>query len=385
MWLMPHQRRGDMMLDFGTRCRKHIIHLLGASGILLLIVWSGVFADKNGKTRVYENSLTPIHNPGPILADYPQFVHPIQEVTRYEAPRLIDEPGADIEVRAWRFSYNARGIIEVPNRIRGDRTAIITVHPWSVDDEQGWITPEPAGVAFFCTPQKNRLSRKHAATVINPFLKSFRDSVSLVMYSLPGSEDSTRKIIYRSFKSSPSAEQRELGKKELVKKLKRFSYRGKPLPRKMTLSKEQATIDYFRQFPGLDAGAHFNNTGFWDLPVPVVQEIEVDLDDVLIYDGDGYPALKSFLKKQGIRHVLLAGYATDMCVCKTTAGYENLKKDFNVFLVGDATLATFPGNSTPAYATNAAISFASLNLFITQVSWIRPLEGSNVVQKTRKP
>jgi len=41
------------------------------------------------------------------------------------------------------------------------------------------------------------------------------------------------------------------------------------------------------------------------------------------------------------RHVLLTGYATDMCFCRTTAGYENLAKDFNVFLVGDATLATF--------------------------------------------
>ena len=379
------------MIDFGNCCRKHITHLLGASGYLLLSVWSGVFvsdtifADENGTPRVYENSLTPIHNPQPILADFPQFVHPIREVTRYEAPRLIDEPGADIEVRAWRFSYNARGIIEVPNRLRGDRTAIITVHPWGIDDGQGWTTPEPAGVALFCTPQKNRLYRKHAAKVVNPFLKSFRDSVSLVMYSLPGSEDSTRKKIYRSFQSRPTDEQRKLGKKELAGILKSFSYQGKPLIRKMTLSNEKATIEYFRQFPGLDAGVHFNNSGFWNLPIPVVREIEVDPDDVLIYDADGYPALKDFLTKQGIRHVLLAGYATDMCVCKTTAGYENLKKDFNVFLVGDATLATFPGNSTPAYATNAAISFASLNLFITQVSWIRSLDGKNVVQKTRKP
>jgi hypothetical protein len=68
---------------------------------------------------------------------------------------------------------------------------------------------------------------------------------------------------------------------------------------------------------------------------------------------------------------LLAGYATDMCFCKTTAGYENLSKDFNVFLIGDASLATFPANDSPAHATNAAISFASLNQLITQVSWIK--------------
>ena len=65
------------------------------------------------------------------------------------------------------------------------------------------------------------------------------------------------------------------------------------------------------------------------------------------------------------------GYATDRCFCKTTAGYENLSKDFNVFLVGDATLATFPANSSPRFATSAAISFAALDHLITQVSWVR--------------
>jgi hypothetical protein len=60
-----------------------------------------------------------------------------------------------------------------------------------------------------------------------------------------------------------------------------------------------------------------------------------------------------------------------MCFCLTTAGYNNLSKDFNVFLVGDATLATFPANNTPKCATNAHIAFASLNQLITQVSWVQ--------------
>ncbi|MFP6675379.1 MAG: isochorismatase family protein, partial [Pirellulaceae bacterium] len=77
--------------------------------------------------------------------------------------------------------------------------------------------------------------------------------------------------------------------------------------------------------------------------------------------------------QHGVRHVLLTGYATDMCFCRTTAGYANLSKDFNVFLVGDATLATFPANKTPKHATNAHISFASLNQLVTQVSWVRML------------
>src|SRR5262249_33259787 len=136
-------------------------------------------------------------------------------------------------------------------------------------------------------------------------------------------------------------------------------------------------VDYFRQFPGLDAGPRFNNAGFWDLPIPVAQPIEVAADDVVIYDADGYGPLKQFLQQQGIRHILLAGYHADMCVRATTAGYQNLRQDFNVFLVGDATQATFPASATPRFATSATVSFAALELFITQVSWITHQPGTS--------
>jgi nicotinamidase-related amidase len=139
----------------------------------------------------------------------------------------------------------------------------------------------------------------------------------------------------------------------------------------LTLSSTSTVQDYFKQFPGLDAGPKYNNAGFWDLPIPVTKDVDVAADDVVIFDNDGYEPLKKFLQEHGVRHVLLTGYATDMCFCKTTAGYENLSRDFNVFLVGDATLATFPANNTPRYATNAHISFASLNQLITQVSWVK--------------
>src|SRR5256885_2279808 len=92
---------------------------------------------------------------------------------------------------------------------------------------------------------------------------------------------------------------------------------------------------------------------------------------IVDYDAEGYPKLRDFLKTQGIRHVLLTGYATDMCYARTCAGYENLSKDFNVFLVGDATLSTFPAHVTPRFATSAHIAFASLNQLVTQVSWIK--------------
>ena len=329
------------------------------------------FAEPPGATRTYQNKLTRLSDPPPLLADHPEFVQPVVETVRYQAPRLVDDQGADLEVRAWRFSYNARGIVEMPNRLRADQTAVIMVHPWGVDDGQGWKTPEPAGAADFCTVEKNHLAGKHTRKVINPFLKALRPHVACTLYSLPGRRDPIRAQLYRSFEHRPTAAEREAGTRQLADKLHSFDYRGEGLPSTIKLSAETPVIDYFRQFSGLDAGPRFNNRGFWDLPIPVTRDIDVHEDDVVIYDAEGYEPLKKFLKQAGVRHVLLTGYATDMCFCRTTAGYENLSKDFNVFLVGDATLATFPANATPRYATNAHISFASLTHLITQVSWVK--------------
>ncbi|HEY2839200.1 MAG TPA: isochorismatase family protein [Pirellulales bacterium] len=322
--------------------------------------------------RTYDNRLTPISNPQPLLADHPEFVEPIRETARFEAAAIVDQSQADLDVRAWRFSYNARGIVETPNHLRGKETAIIVVHPWGIDDGQGWITPQPAGVAFQCTPEKNKILNQHIGQVIDPFLTAIRPHVGLVLYSLPGKEDAIRKQIYRSFRAIPTAEDRRKGGEQLKERLANFEYRGQPLAKELKLDRELPLPDYFKQFRGLDATATFNNTGFWEQPVPVSKQIHVDPQDVVIYDGEGYPPLRDFLKKQGIRHVLLTGYNTDMCFCKTTAGYDNLSPDFNVFLVGDATIATFPANPSPQFATNAAISFASLEHLVTQVSWIKP-------------
>jgi nicotinamidase-related amidase len=151
-------------------------------------------------------------------------------------------------------------------------------------------------------------------------------------------------------------------------------FTGADLPAEITLSANNTVKDYFKQFPGLDAGDSYNNAGFWKMPIPVCAAVEMAHDDIVIYDADGYGELRDFLKQNEVANVILVGYATDMCFCKTTAGYENLSQDFNVFLVGDATLATFPANETPAYATNAHISFASLNQLVTQCSWIKTIE-----------
>ncbi|HEV3121627.1 MAG TPA: isochorismatase family protein, partial [Isosphaeraceae bacterium] len=311
--------------------------------------WNAQAQDES--TRTYENRLISIANPAPLLADYPEFVEPIRETARFEAPALVDDAGADLALRAWRFSYNARGIVEVPNRLRADRTAVIVVHPWGIDDGQGWRTPEPAGVAFQCTPAKNAIVLQHGEKVINPFLKALRGRVALVAYSLPGTEDPIRKKLYRSYRTQPTPQERREGQVQLEAALKAFPYKGEPVPAVLSVSTDTPTIAYFRQFPGLDSGPKFEGKGFWELPIPVMKRIEVALDDLVIYDGEGYPALKDFLKRKGIRHVILAGYNTDMCVCSTTAGYKNLAQDFDVFLVGDATIATFPAHATPRYST----------------------------------
>jgi len=346
---------------------------------LVLLAWAVISsgsdaADPAGQTRVYENRLVPIVQPAAILADHPEWVEPVREAVHYEAPPLVVDAPADLAVRAWRFSYNARGIIEIPNRLDGKATALIVVHPWGIDDGQGWRTPEPAGVADFCTPAKNHLSHKHIAGVLNPFLKSLRPRVGFVMYSEPGGEDPIRRKLYRSIRTRPTAAERAEGQRELEAKLRAFDYIGQALPDKLTLSQDRPVVDYLRQFPGLDAGDRYDPPGFWSLPIPVIRAIDTDPNDVVIYDADGYPPLRDFLTRHGIRHVLLAGYCTDMCVKATTAGYVNLRQDFNVFLVGDATLATFPAAEGPACATSAAIRFASLDLLITQISWIKPRE-----------
>lgn len=65
----------------------------------------------------YNNALKPIENPLPILADHPRYIEPLQCERRFLAPPVVDEPGANLTVRAWRYWYNARGIIEMENRL----------------------------------------------------------------------------------------------------------------------------------------------------------------------------------------------------------------------------------------------------------------------------
>ncbi len=154
--------------------------------IMSVAVKAPAIAQDQTAKRAYDNRLTKIDPPKPLLNDYPEFFEPIVESTHFEAAPIVDDENADLHVRAWRFSYNARGIVEMPNHLRADETAVIMVHPWAIDDSWGWKSPEPNGVADFCTPEKNALAAKHTKQVIDPFLKRLRGRSKLVMYSLPG-------------------------------------------------------------------------------------------------------------------------------------------------------------------------------------------------------
>jgi len=325
-------------------------------------------------TITYENTLQPIRNGPPILADFPDFVEPLRCEDRYLAPPVVNEPGGDLTVRAWRYWYNVRGIVEIENRIEGKATAIIMVHPWGIDDGHGLRTPEPAGCAFFCTWEKNRIVRPHIEQVVNPFLRRLRERVGLVGYSMPLVEDDLRKLLYASMTTPPEALNPVEGERRLKALVDAQDFTGKPLVREIELDPSHPARSYMTQTPSTDARTGYNGERFWELPMPVHAALDRRPNDLVFYDGEGYPKLCDFLKQRGIRHVLLAGYCTDMCVISTTCGYDNLSKDFNVFVVGDATLATFPASTTPRFATQVALHNAALWQLVTQVNWVRLTE-----------
>jgi len=327
---------------------------------------------KNGSDAIkYDNILNEIKEPLPLLADYPEYIEPLQYERRYLAPPVVYEEDGNLVVHSWRYWYNARGIVEMDNRFDSKATAIINVHPWGVDDGHGLKTPEPAGVALFCTKEKNKLFLGHIRDVVNPFIHRLRDRVALIGHSMPGVEDPIRKLIYPSISTNPDELDIERGNVMLVELLSKHRFHGNPLVEGFELDINAPVRSYFDKTPSTDAGDYYNGAGFWELPMPVVECLERGPNDMVFYDGEGYPKVRDFLKQNGIRHILLTGYCTDMCVIGTTCGYKNLSKDFNIFIVGDATLATYPGSNTPRYATQVALANASLSQMITQSSFVK--------------
>ena len=71
--------------------------------------------EPSATTRTYENRLTPIRDPGPILADHPEFVAPIAETARFEAPLLVDDPEVRLRVQLALRILDARGPLAEPD------------------------------------------------------------------------------------------------------------------------------------------------------------------------------------------------------------------------------------------------------------------------------
>ena len=249
--------------------------------------------------------------------DWTRHIRPIgkKEFARFRGPALVKDPNGNLMVHAWKFmpevpSHAGGGIVESRNRLKSQETALIIVHPWGLEDGQGWKGPQAYncyGYAFMGLYEDNVLCLAHLKDVVRPFVNAMRDRVGVVGYSLPGRPDAIRGKLYQGYDGKlPSEAEREKGRAELKASLTGLS--GKDWPSQIPLSKN---LDY-------------------------------DVGDIVIYDGLGYPALRDYLVGKGIKHVLLGGYCTDMCVISTTAGYKNLTKDFNVFLVGNISLAAWP-------------------------------------------
>jgi hypothetical protein len=304
---------------------------------------------------------TPLANPDTIFGDWPvseidwsQYVEPIEpgDFQRFVGPPLVDTPGGDLQVRAWNYvpsvpGCGVSGIVESHNVLRSDQTALILVHPWGIEDGQGWGYPQAYnlyGYAFTGLLSDNQLVLDHMDDLVKPLVDSVRGRLPLVAYSLPGAPDSIRGKLYRDYDSQPGATLRAQGRMEI-----------------------EAYLN------GLTGSQ-------WPSRIPVHKYLDYAPDDLLIYDDLGYTALRNFLWSQGIRNVLLGGFNTDMCVISTTAGYESLTQSFDVFLLGSATLAAWPTTPDPfngydPHPTRQELIVASQHsglhsIAVTQASWL---------------
>ncbi|MEA1952695.1 MAG: dockerin type I domain-containing protein, partial [Planctomycetota bacterium] len=253
----------------------------------------------------------------------------------------------DLTLSAWRYSDTAGGIVKSENVLASEQTALIVVNPWGIEDGQGWGFPQAynqSGYAFMGLLPDNIHYNSQLDDVVKGFVDSTRGRVPLVMYGMPGGPDATRSKLYRDYTHQPSLADQAAGEVEIE------TYLG-----------------------GLTGSQ-------WPDKIPVAAPLEYRPGDMVAYDDLGYGQLKTYLQTSGIENVLLAGYAADTHLATATAGYMNLKNDFNVFVVGDAAMSAWPvSTSVPSGYTRISTRDALLDaagvddVAVTQVSWIEKL------------
>jgi hypothetical protein len=293
----------------------------------------------------------PVAEPGTLLGDWPAYVEPIApgDYPRYEEEPAVDDVGADLLIRGWRYDPDL-GIVESESELRSDVTAVVVVHPWGIDDGQGWSYPQAYaayGYVFEGLYDDNQLYLAQVEDVVRPTLDTLRGRVPLIVYALPGSPDDIRTARYRAWDRTPGQSERDAAQVSLEA--------------------------YLSSLTGSD----------WPTRIPVVAGFDAAPDDVVSYDDVGWDALRGELDAMGIRHILLMGWAADMCVVSTSAGYVDLAAAFDVFLVGDGTMAAWPLTASPPNGyvpvpTLDAILSASTvpGLSVTQASAIELLDRS---------
>ncbi len=105
-------------------------------------------------------------------------------------------------------------------------------------------------------------------------------------------------------------------------------------------------------------------------------------NDVVIFDEDGYASLRDFHAANKNPTCSLTGYATDVCYCETTAGYENLSRISMRVLVGDTSLATFPEQLHSRPPPRRPL-VRRVQPAITPVSWVKLEEAEAEAGLTR--
>lgn len=244
----------------------------------------------------YKHTLKPVKNDIPILADYPEFIKPIDNINRLQAPPLINTDKSDLEVLCWRYSKNLDALIQMNNKLKASETAVLIVHPWGIDDGQGWNTPEPDVFILFGKNYKNEIYQQHVSKVLNPFLNNVRNKVKTIVYTMPGDERKLRTKLYSTIYSKKSTDNKKISIEVKEQLKKEIYHKGQPLPVDLKLNQNlPVTTAYFEAFGYAMTEPYMPPELFSQAPLPISKNINYNSDDIVFFDSDGYKKLKEYL------------------------------------------------------------------------------------------